>query len=98
MIDPINPDYTYTPVSPRRPCFTYALADPSALPCVTIVTPFYNTGPIFHDTARSVFLQSLQQWEWLIVNDGSTQPESLATLAVYRHSDPRRGAPDGGGL
>lgn len=89
MIDPINPDYTYTPASHRRPHFAYALTDLSVPPCVTIVTPFYNTGPIFHDTACSVFLQSLQQWEWLIVNDGSTQPESLATLAAYRHSDPR---------
>jgi glycosyltransferase involved in cell wall biosynthesis/GT2 family glycosyltransferase len=58
-------------------------------PCVTIVTPFYNTGPIFHETARSVLQQSLQQWEWLIVNDGSTDPASLSILEGYRSSDPR---------
>jgi glycosyltransferase involved in cell wall biosynthesis len=58
-------------------------------PCATIVTPFYNTGPIFHETARSVLQQSLQQWEWLIVNDGSTDPASLAILESYRSSDPR---------
>ncbi len=89
MIDPVNPDYANTPVSPKRPRFTYAPADPSAPPCVTIVTPFHNPGPIFHETARSVLQQSLQQWEWLIVNDGSTDSESLSILEGYRHIDSR---------
>ncbi len=89
MIDPLHPDYTCIPGSPQRPCFDYVCTETSAPPCVTIVTPFYNTGPIFHDTARSVLQQSLQQWHWLIINDGSTQPESLAVLDAYRHSDPR---------
>ena len=30
--------------------------------------------------------QSFQQWEWLIVNDGSTQPQALAILDEYRHA------------
>ncbi len=89
MIDPTSADYTNTPVSPHRPRFGYTTDDPSALPCVTIVTPFYNTGPVFHKTAASVLQQSLQQWEWLIVNDGSTDPESLALIEEYRHCDPR---------
>jgi glycosyltransferase involved in cell wall biosynthesis/GT2 family glycosyltransferase len=89
MIDPQHPDYTNTPVSPQRPCFAYAPHDPAALPGVTIITPFYNTGPVFQETARSVLQQSLQQWEWLIVNDGSTEPGSLALLDSYRQRDPR---------
>src|SRR6266852_2104918 len=89
MIDPASSDYTNTPASPHRPRFGYATDDASALPCVAIVTPFYNTGPVFHETAASVLQQSLQQWEWLIVNDGSTDPESLALLEEYRHRDPR---------
>jgi glycosyltransferase involved in cell wall biosynthesis len=89
MIDPANPDYTNTPVSPQRSHFNYAPADPSAPPCVTIVTPFYNPGPVFDETARSVLQQSFQQWEWVIVNDGSTDPQSLALLEHYRRSDPR---------
>jgi GT2 family glycosyltransferase len=89
MIDPGLPDYTNLPVSPQRPSFGYAPSDPVALPCVTIVTPFYNTGPVFHETARSVLRQSLQQWEWLIVNDGSTDPEAIALLEDYQQRDPR---------
>jgi glycosyltransferase involved in cell wall biosynthesis len=89
MIEPDNPDFTNTPASPQRPYFAYAPADPSAAPAVSIVTPFYNTGAIFHETARSIVQQSLQQWEWLIVNDGSTEAEALSILEEYRHGDPR---------
>src|SRR3989338_5398653 len=89
MIDPTNPDFINTPVSPQRPYFNYAPTDLSAPRYVTIVTPFFNTGPIFHDTARSVLHQSFQQWEWLIINDGSTDPEALVILDDYRHKDPR---------
>lgn len=89
MIDPTNPDYTNTPVSPQRPRFEYRPVDPSAPPCVTIVTPFYNPGFIFQETARSVLQQSLQAWEWVIVNDGSTEVESLTILEPYRQSDSR---------
>jgi glycosyltransferase involved in cell wall biosynthesis len=89
MIDPARPDFANTPASAQRPPFAYAPADPSAAPVVSIVTPFYNTGAVFDETARSVLRQSLQQWEWLIVNDGSTDPESLSVLDHYRGLDPR---------
>ncbi len=89
MIDPVQPDYTNTPIDPQRPSFLYAPADPTTPPAVTIVTPFYNTGAVFRETAQSVLQQSMQQWEWLIVNDGSTDAESLALLDVYRDCDPR---------
>ncbi len=89
MIDPNTPDYTNTPASDRRPGYDYRPVDPTAPPVVTIVTPYYNTGAIFHDTARSVFRQSFQQWEWIIVNDASTNPEALAILDSYRNTDVR---------
>ena len=89
MIDPLRPDYTNTPGSQRRPSFAYTLEENSPRPCATILTPFYNTGPVFHETARSVLQQSLQQWEWVIVNDGSTKSEALTLLDHYRRSDPR---------
>jgi glycosyltransferase involved in cell wall biosynthesis len=89
MIDPAKPDYADTPASSWRPFYEYRLVDVAAHPAVTIITPFYNTGAIFHETARSLLRQSFQQWQWLIINDGSTNPEALSILAEYRGGDPR---------
>ena len=89
MIDPRHPDFTNTPASPQRPVCAYRPADPSASPCVSIITPFFNTGEEFQETIRTVLGQSLQQWEWIIVNDATTRPASLAMLDELRGTDPR---------
>ncbi len=89
MIDPNKPDYGNTPASSGRPAFLYSPGNPRAVPHVTIVTPFYNEGPVFHETAESVFRQSFQQWEWIIVNDASSDATALEILNLYRLKDPR---------
>ena len=38
----------------------------------SIITPYYNAREYFIETVVSVQAQSLQNWEWLIVDDGST--------------------------
>ncbi len=89
MIDPIAPDFTNTPVSRNRPAFNYRLVNPAAEAQLTLITPFYNTGEVFYETAQAILGQSFQQWEWLIINDGTSEPESLRILAEYRQGDPR---------
>jgi glycosyltransferase involved in cell wall biosynthesis len=89
MIDPLRPEYENTPAAETRPRFGYAPVQCESRPRVTVVTPFYNTGEIFHDTARSLLGQSFQDWEWLIVNDRSTEPRALEVLDRYRSLDPR---------
>jgi glycosyltransferase involved in cell wall biosynthesis len=89
VIDALHPDYRNTPVSPDRPVYPYANLRREAVPLVSIVTPFFDTGDLFHETARSVLAQSLQSWEWLIVNDGSSAANALAILEQYRHEDER---------
>jgi GT2 family glycosyltransferase/exonuclease VII small subunit len=89
VIDPARPDFRNTPVCRERPSFEYLAEDRTAVPYVTIVTPYYDTGPIFHETARSVLQQSFQQWEWVIVDDGSTTAESRQILEDYRRQDTR---------
>jgi glycosyltransferase involved in cell wall biosynthesis len=89
MIDPLKPDYANTPASGRRSVYNYQLQDPSAASIVSIITPYFNTGAVFNETAASVRRQSFQQWEWIIVNDGSTSPEALAVLNEFRSVDPR---------
>lgn len=90
VIDPLSPDFTSTPAVQDRAPFGYAPDRVDAEPAVTIVTPFFNTDPeIFGQAVRSVERQSLQQWEWLIVDDGSTTEESRAALARLDGVDPR---------
>ncbi len=89
MIDARKPDYGDTPVGPRRPQAGYRPADADAAPAVSIVTPFHNGSEVFRETAACVMSQSLQQWEWIIVNDGSRDARSLAMLDEYRVGDAR---------
>lgn len=89
MIDPRGPDFSCTPASARRPRFEYATRERAAAPIVSIVTPFHDPGAAFRETARCVLQQSLQEWEWIVVNDCSTEPLSLALLDELRESDSR---------
>lgn len=59
-------------------------------PAVAIITPYFNTGAMFADTVESLRRQTLQQWEWAIVNDGSTDPAGLETLRPLRESGDAR--------
>lgn len=88
MIDVKSPDYANSPASDRRPEYHYQPRD-YATPLVSIVTPYYNVGPVFLETVRSIQRMSFAHWEWLIVDDGSTDPESLEQLERVRLSDPR---------
>jgi glycosyltransferase involved in cell wall biosynthesis len=60
-----------------------------APPAVSVITPYYNTGPIFLETVQSLLRQSLQQWEWIIVNDGSDDAAALRALLPLRNADAR---------
>jgi len=85
----LAPDFDCPPGHPGRPVFDYqpvALADD---PVVSVVTACYNCAPLFAETEASVFAQSLQQWEWVIVDDGSTDRETLDILARVQSRDPR---------
>ena len=71
-----------------------AFADPATIPggCsppVTIVTPFYNMPDFISETADSVFRQTLSDFEWLIVNDGSTDPRAAEVLDELARCDSR---------
>jgi glycosyltransferase involved in cell wall biosynthesis len=80
-----------SPLDPAARRYGYAPADPAAPPAVSVVTPFFNTpAALFAETTQSVLRQSLQQWEWVVVNDGSDDAEALRALAALRASgDPR---------
>jgi glycosyltransferase involved in cell wall biosynthesis len=56
---------------------------------VSIITPYYNTEELFVETFVSLQAQSLQNWEWVIVDDGSTDEESVKRLANVAAKDER---------
>lgn len=82
-------NFKSTPVSSLRPFYSYKPIFDQKKPTVTIITPYYNTGSIFRETAQSILQQSFQNWEWLIINDSSTNPEALQVLDEYRTCNPR---------
>lgn len=50
-------------------------------PRVSIVIPCYNQGQFVEAALVSVFEQEFESWEVVIVDDGSTDPETVAVLA-----------------
>jgi len=56
---------------------------------VSIITPYYNTEELFVETFVSLQAQSLQNWEWIVVDDGSTAAESVDRLSAVAAKDGR---------
>ncbi len=55
---------------------------------VSIITPSYNRAYIIDETAQSIFNQTYSNWEWVIVDDGSTD-NSWEVIQQYANSDSR---------
>lgn len=56
---------------------------PKNTPLVTIVSPFYNQGAFIQETVDSILAQTYQDFEYIIVNDGSDEQNSKA-LDVFK--------------
>jgi glycosyltransferase involved in cell wall biosynthesis len=41
-------------------------------PCISIITATYNNGSFLEEACRSVLEQGYQEWEWIIIDNGST--------------------------
>ena len=89
MIDLERPDYEEKPSAPGRASFDYRSAGPTHAKMVSIITPYYNTEELFIETCVALQAQSLQNWEWVIVDDGSTDSESISRLASVAAADAR---------
>ncbi len=75
----LAPDFENYPGAPGRPRCFYAPAAEDEAVVVSIITPAYNPGPELAETVAAVRHQSLQAWEWLIV-DNASDPEGAARL------------------
>ena len=69
----------------RRKCYKS-----SSIPhFVSIITPFYNAGKYFEQTFNCVMNQTFEWFEWIIVDDGSTNEADLAILEKLAVTDSR---------
>ena len=59
------------------------------IPLLSIVTPFYNAGEYFEQTCNCVLNQTFPYYEWIIIDDGSTDTASLALLERLAATDAR---------
>lgn len=79
--------FDYSKQPGRARIRTYS-PDPSEA-LVSIITPFYNAGKYFEQTFNSVMNQTFPWFEWIIVDDGSTNTEDLELLDYFAQKDGR---------
>lgn len=58
-------------------------------PVVSIISSFFNAHQYFEATYQSVVNQTWQNFEWLIVDDGSTDPAAIALFEELPHWSPK---------
>ncbi len=81
----LAPPFDWYPGAPGRPRNFYRPDTNIHEVVVSIVTATHNPRPVFDETINAVLGQSLQAWEWLIVDDASSDvgaQERLRRLAA----------------
>lgn len=58
-------------------------------PLVSIITSYYNSNEFMWQTINCVLNQTFQSWEWIIVDDGSTNAEAIEYLEKVKKIDTR---------
>lgn len=58
-------------------------------PIISIVTAYYNSQKYIEQTANSILNQTFPTWEWIIVDDGSTEKEAIEKLNEIEKMDKR---------
>ena len=58
-------------------------------PIISIITPYYNAGSTIDETYNSIMSQTYPFFEWIIVNDGSPDKDSVKKLDSIEKKDSR---------
>jgi glycosyltransferase involved in cell wall biosynthesis len=59
------------------------------IPLVSIITPYYNAGKYFEQTYNCVMNQTFPWFEWIIVDDGSSEQKDIQILKDFAGKDNR---------
>lgn len=59
-----------------------------SFPLISIITPVYNAEPFLPELTQTVLEQTYANWEWILVDDGSTD-NSYAVLKEVASADKR---------
>lgn len=71
---------------PDSSCIQEVMSSKPDEPELSVVIPYYNMGAFIDDTLSSVLKSTCKNIEIILVNDGSTDPESLSKLETL-HRD-----------
>lgn len=53
---------------------------------ISIITPFKNTEKYIEETCKSITLQAYPKWEWILINDHSSEyEEKILQRAIQKH-------------
>ncbi len=79
-------DYSQMPGISRKSEYEVAVQKD---PVISIITPFWNGGKYLEQTANAILNQTYPYWEWIIVDDESTDEESLRIIEEISKLDSR---------
>lgn len=65
------------------------IKDTKELPLVSIITSYYNSQEFMEQTINCVLNQTFPYWEWIIVDDGSTNEDAIEYLEEVEKKDNR---------
>ncbi len=63
------------------------LIDENFEPVISVITAYYNGKKYIDETANAILNQTYPYFEWLIIDDGSTDQESLKKLEEIKSKD-----------
>ncbi len=82
----MNIDYSITP---GRKLEKIEFQEKNIKPIISIISPYYNGEKYINQTAYCILNQTFPCWEWIIVDDGSKNKESLKKLDEISSLDKR---------
>lgn len=80
-------DIDYSLIPGRKNTDNHIYEKKSAV--ISIITPYFNVNKYIEDTAKSVLKQTFPYFEWIIIDDGSTDPKAVEELEKIKKMDTR---------